>query len=198
MGNILNSQPNIKLIRYLNNFHIKFLNVNDHIKLEEFKFKATLNLNDISLFTTYEYQKIYHHLPTNFILCRSLSVNEIIENTLFGDESIAYISYDCIGKQKIFNIKDILGRTKISCYEVDLIEIHKNITSKSCKTLQNHRYLNLQDDQTYFSENDLIDGIMSNFVYYPINKKLLIDKIISNDDIKFHIFNLYINLLYIF
>jgi len=200
MGNILKSQPDINLIKHLNNFYIKVLTEKEHRQLERFKFETKYKQNNNSLFTTYEYQRISSYLPTNFILCKSSTVDDIIKNILLGEESIAHLSWES-GERKILYIKDILMNPNISCHKVNLIEIHSILTSKSCKTLRNHPYLKNQDDRTYFSENDIINGIMTNFVIYPVSKMLLLTDLLLNHnifDIKLNILNLYISMLYSF
>jgi hypothetical protein len=193
MGNILNSQSNIKLINHLNNFHIKVLNQKEHQELEKFRSNSKLKQNNMSLFTTYSYQKIGGCLPTNFILCKSSTVNEIIKNTLIGEESIAYLCWNYDQKEKVLFVKDILENLTLSSNKIDLIEIHSIKTSKSCKTLRFHPHIKKQDNQTCFSESYIINGIMDNFVIYPIKKILL-----NNLDVKSNILNLYIGLLYSF
>jgi hypothetical protein len=199
MGNIFNLQPDIKLIKQLNNFHIKILNIDEHKKLEKFKFEVKLKKHNVSLFTTYPYQQIDHYLPTNFILCKSSSVDEIIKNILLGEESITYLSWDHEEQKNMLYIKDILCKPIISCYRLDLIEIIPNVMTKSCKTLHKRNNFKLEDDLIYFSENYIIDGIMTNFVIYPINKILLLTYLVNYYnilDIKLNILNLYINMLY--
>ena len=201
MGNILNPKPDINLIRHLSNFHIKILNENEHRDLERFKFKVQSKEHDVSLFTTYEYQKIDHYFATNFMLCKSSSVDEVIKNVLLGEESIAHFFWDYREEKDIFHIKDILQKPTISCSKINLVEIHSNMTSKSCITLRNHHYLKNQDNRKYFSENDIIDGIISNFVTYPKYKILLLTVLLSNNniiDIRLNILNLYIRMLYVF
>ena len=199
MGNIFNLQPDIKLIKQLNNFHIKILNTDEHKKLERFKFEVKLKKHNVSLFTTYSYQQIDHYLPTNFILCKSSSVDEIIKNILLGEESITYLSWDSKEQKNMLYIKDILCNPTISCYRLDLIEIHPNVMTRSCKTLHKRRNLKLEDDLVYFSENYIIDGILTNFVIYPINKILLLTDLVNYyniSDVKLNILNLYISMLY--
>ena len=202
MGNILNSQPDINLINHLNNFHIKVLNKKEHEQLEKLKFENSLRVSNISLFTTYSYQTIDQCLRTNFILCKSLTIDEIIENIFLGKESISYFLWNhFIRKKGTLYIKDILGDPFILSNKIDLIEMHSIVTSKSCKTLRNHPNLKMQDDQTYFSENDIIDGIMANFVIYPIKKILLLNILLLKQnilDVKLNILNLYIKMLYSF
>ena len=200
MGNILDSQPNIKLINHLNNFHIKLLNQKEHQELEKFRFNSKLKQNNMSLFTTYSHQTIGSYLPTNFILCKSSTVNEIIKNTLIGEESIGYLCWN--QKEKILSIKDIFQNLTLSSNKIDLIEMHSITTSKSCKTLRFHSHIKNQDDQTCFSESYIINGIMDNFVIYPIKKILLLDDLSLNNniilDVKSNILNLYIRMLYHF
>lgn len=204
MGNILNSQPDPKLISHLNNFHIKILNENEITKLNRFKFKVNFGQTNASLFTTYSYQKIGHDLKTDFILCKSESVDEIIENILNGDESIVHLSWDTYDSHYDYNgklyLKDLINNPKISCYSIDLIEIHAHMTSKICKTLRRHSSIKNQDDQSYFVENDIIDGIVANFIVYPISKILLLTEIIMIYglilDIRSNILNRYIKMLY--
>lgn len=199
MGNIFNSEPDIKLIKHLNNFHIKILNNEERQKLEKFKYEVKLKQHNVSLFTTYPYQQINNYLSTNFILCKSSSVDEIIKNILLGDESITYLSWDFKEEKDMLYIKDILCNPIISCYRLDLIEIHPNIMTKSCKILHKRHNLKSEDDFVYFSENYIIDGIMSNFVIYPINKILLLTDLLNYyniSDVKLNILNLYIRMLY--
>lgn len=202
MGNIINQQPDIKLLKHLDNFHIKILTKDEIHKLEEFRFRSQFNENSVKLFTTYEYQKIRWSLRINFILCKSKSIDDIIKNITLGYESIAYMSWDYHKSKDPLYVNDIWTKTKISAYDIDLVEMHATKTSKSCKTLRYHDYLKYQDDKSFYQENDLIDGIIFNFVYYPIIKNLLLTQIIKNynipTDIRLHILMLYIRSLYIF
>lgn len=198
MGNILNFEPDVKLIRHLDNFHIKILNKYEHRQLEQFKFDILYRQNNVKLYTTYEYQKIGYNIPTNFILCKSSSIEDIIENTKLGSESIAYISWDYHEHKKILSINNILENPRISCYKLDLIEMHAIGTLRDCKTLRNHYFRENQDDQTYFKENNIIKGILYNFGYCPIQKSLLLNHIIEHNDIRSYIFKLYVRMLYVF
>lgn len=202
MGNILNLQSKNSVINHLNNFHIKLLNENEHKQLQKFKIETRLGQNNNTLFTTYPYQKI-GGLSANFILCKSKTVDEIIKNNLIGKESILHLSwnYSLEKTQKTLSIKDFFVKPIISHYELDLIEIHSVITSKSCKTLLKHDNIKNQEDQTYFYENDIIDGIMVNFVIYPPKKILLLNYLMLNNnilDVEPNILNLYITMIYSF
>jgi hypothetical protein len=196
MGNILNTQSDPKLINHLNK--------KDHQQLEEFKLRVKLGQSNASLFTVYEYQKTPYRLKTDFILCKSSSVDEIIENILNGDESIAHLSWDTYDSHYDYNgklyIKDLFMNPKISRHSIDLIEIHAHMTSKICKTLRRHPSLKNQDDQSSFNENNIIDGIIINFIVYPISKILLLTEIMIKYnlilDIKSNILNRYIRTLY--
>jgi len=131
-------------------------------------------------------------------------VDEIIENILNGDESIAHLSWDTYDSHYDYNgklyLQDLINNPKISCHSIDLIEIHAHFTSKQCKILRRHSSIKNQDDQSYFAENDIIDGIIANFIVYPVHKILLLTEIIMLHnlvpDIKSNILNRYVRTLY--
>lgn len=195
MGNIFSININVELRNHLNDFRILYLSEDDHIKLRRFKFGVEHGDNKCHMYTTYDYQTIDYNIATDFILCQSSSIDKIIENVKLGKESLAYLKWDFHEGKDMFMLKNILDE-KISCYKVDLIEIHVINTLKSCKTLRYHKKFNAQDDKSYFKENDIIDCILYQFMYYPLQKKLLLTTLIMKD-IQDYIFNIYIQQLYV-
>jgi len=203
MGNVFQLYPDDTIIKHLNNYHIKILNKNELVALDRFKEHTKFYNNGNSIFTTYPYQKLMPSLDTDFILCKSKTVDQIIENCINGTESIIHVCYSYNGYtiHKQLSIKNFINGSIKSPFKLDLIELHAIITSKSCKTFLKHDNLTNQDDQNYFLENDIINSIIDNFVNYPINKILLLNYLLFNFnilDVRLTILNLYISMIYSF
>lgn len=200
MGNLINHQPNRELLSHLNNFHIKLLTYDEHKQFEKFRINSMDKLNSATLYTLYKYQKPDDLYESDFILCKSDSIDDIIANTLSGHESVSYIWYAGVRCPQL-SIKCFLSN-KISRDELSLVEMHILETVKSCKTLRQYNNVKNQDDISQFTRSDLIDGIMDNFVYYPPIKSLLLTCIIDYynviPDVRLHIFNIYVRMLYDF
>jgi hypothetical protein len=91
MGNVHYKQPDLRLLKFLGNYHIKILNSDERIKIENFIFESFITKKEISLIATKKHRADYVRNPINYILCKSYYMEDIIENTKLGHECISYM-----------------------------------------------------------------------------------------------------------
>lgn len=192
MGNLFSKKPSFQLVDQLNHYHIKLLNKEDDKKFGTFKFGVDYLHNGCYLYTTYDYQKI--GFDTDFILCQSSSIDKVISNIKLGKETVAYIKWNP-HEEKNMCWKDILSN-HISCYDIDLVEMHIIDTLSTCKSLRYHNNVKNQHNKYYFKENDIIDGIIYHFIHTPIQQKIILNRLFAITDIHNYIFRLYIQHYY--
>lgn len=195
MGNIFAKKVNIKLLKYLADFHIKNLGIDESTKIKTLTFESFEDNPNTSLIGNSISWEDLMSIPVNFILCKSQTIDDIVENTKQGYDSVCYIYCSKMPLCE-FSVKDLWLK---SSTKLSIIEIQSTEMSPLHKTLL--RDPDLKCNYKTYRTDELINGILVNFVYYPIIKNLLLTLILDNyiiNDIRLHILNLYIRLLYIF